>query len=142
MTNSHVPSAGTSAPAHESPAADKGAGFRGILKSSALIGASSLINVGLGAVRTKAMAVMLGPAGIGLLGAFSMILDLARSIAQLGLNGSGVRQIAEAASSGDERRLAVTALVLRRVALLCALLGAILLGGLVRCGVDTDLRHR
>lgn len=106
---------------------DRASGFRGILKASALIGASSLINVGLGAVRTKAMAVMLGPAGIGLLGAFSMILDLARSVAQLGLSGSGVRQIAESASSGDERRLAVTAIVLRRVSLLCGLLGAVVI---------------
>jgi enterobacterial common antigen flippase len=101
--------------------------FRSILKSSALIGGSSLINVGLGALRTKAIALMLGPAGIGLLGAFGLILDLARSVSQLGLNGSGVRQIAESASSGDERRLAVTALVLRRATLLCALLGAFVL---------------
>jgi enterobacterial common antigen flippase len=102
-------------------------GFRTILKASAIIGSSSLVHIALGAVRTKAMAVMLGPAGIGLLGAFGMILDLARNLAQVGLNGSGVRQIAEAASSGDERRLAVTALVLRRVSLLCALVGAVML---------------
>lgn len=102
----------------------RASGFRGILKASALIGASSLISVGLGAVRTKAMAVMLGPAGVGLMGAFGMILDSARSLAQLGMHGSGVRQIAESASSGDERRLAVTATVLRRVSFLCALLGA------------------
>jgi PST family polysaccharide transporter len=120
--------AGTGAAvALDSPVADRRDSFRGILRSSALIGASSLINVGLGALRTKALAVLLGPAGIGLLGAFSMLLDLARSISQMGLNGSGVRQIAEAASSGDERRLAVTALVLRRAALLCAVIGGIVL---------------
>jgi len=128
MTTSNLPSAGISPTAQRPSAAVGRDSFRGILRSSALIGASSLINVGLGAVRTKAIAVMLGPAGIGLLGAFSMILDLSRSIAQMGLTGSGVRQIAEAAGSGDERRLAVTVLVLRRAALVCALLGAILLG--------------
>lgn len=127
MKDTCLPTSGAGVTAKESPGAGKGDGFRVILKSSALIGASSLINVGLGALRTKAMAVLLGPAGFGLLGAFGMILDLARSVAQLGLNGSGVRQIAEAASSGDERRLAVTALVLRRVAILCALIGAIVL---------------
>ena len=118
MKNSHL------ATEQELPAAGRSGSFRGILKSSALIGASSLINVGLGALRTKAIAVMLGPAGIGLLSAFVMILELARSIAQLGMTGSGVRQIAEAASSGDERRLSVTALVLRRITLTCALCGA------------------
>lgn len=107
--------------------AEPGGSVRGILKSSALIGASSVINIGVGALRTKALAVMLGPAGIGLLGAFGMILDLARNFAELGMTSSGVRQIAEAASSGDERRLAVTVLVLRRTTLLCGLLGAIVL---------------
>lgn len=126
MTNSSLPAQAAGTTSQESEAGN-GSGFRGILKASALIGASSLINVGLGAIRTKAMAVMLGPAGIGLMGAFWMILDLARSVAQLGVSTSGVRQIAEAASSGNERRLAVTALVLRRLTLLCASLGAIAL---------------
>lgn len=120
-------SPGADAAAQEPAATGGVASFRGILKASALIGASSLINVGVGALRTKAMAVLLGPAGIGLMGAFSMILDLARSLAQMGMTGSGVRQIAEAASSDDSRRLAVTALVLRRVTLVCALLGAAVL---------------
>ncbi len=101
--------------------------FGTILKSSALIGGASLINVVVGALRNKALAVLLGPAGIGLMGAFTMILELSRNIAQLGLTGSGVRQIAEAASSGDQQRLALTATVLRRTTLLCAALGAIAL---------------
>ena len=39
-----------------------------ILKSSAWIGGSSVLTIGIGVVRTKAMAVMLGPAGFGLMG--------------------------------------------------------------------------
>jgi PST family polysaccharide transporter len=112
------------------PVAEKdsqGSSFRNILKSSALIGASSVINVGVGALRTKALAVLLGPAGIGLMGAFSMILDLARNFAELGITSSGVRQIAEAEGSDDERRLSVTALVLRRTAVCCGVLGALVL---------------
>lgn len=127
MKDSCVPAPAGGAVPQVPAAAGSAAGFRSILKSSAIIGASSLINVGLGALRTKAMAVMLGPAGIGLLGTFAMLLELTRSISQLGMTGSGVRQIAESASSGDERRLAVTALVLKRITLLCALLGAVAL---------------
>jgi enterobacterial common antigen flippase len=120
-------SAGSEATVEESPVADTGGSFRGILKSSALIGASSVINVGVGALRTKVLALLLGPAGIGLLGAFMMILDLARNFSELGITSSGVRQIAEAESSGQERRLAVTALVLQRTTLLCGFLGALIL---------------
>jgi PST family polysaccharide transporter len=122
-----LPIASRSAAASAAPAGDAGRSFRGILKSSALIGASSVITMVVGALRTKALAVLLGPAGMGLLGAFTMILELARNVAELGLTSSGVRQIAEAASSEGERRLAVTALVLKRTTLCCGVLGAVVL---------------
>ena len=98
-----------------------------ILKSSALIGGSSTLTVAIGIVRTKAMAVLLGPAGVGLLGLYGSILDLALSIAALGINSSGVRQIAEAVGSGDNRRIARTVAVLRRTAIVLGILGAVLL---------------
>lgn len=98
-----------------------------ILKSSALIGGSSVVNIGIGIVRTKAMAVLLGPAGMGLMGLYGAVADLAQSIAGMGIISSGVRQIAEAAGSGDAGRIARTAIVLRRIALLLGLMGAALL---------------
>jgi enterobacterial common antigen flippase len=98
-----------------------------ILKSSALIGGSSVVNIGLGIVRTKAMALLLGPGGVGLLGIYGSIADLARTIAGMGINSSGVRQIAEATSTGDLQRIARTVTTLRRVALLLGILGALLL---------------
>ena len=113
-------------PAAESPAADKHT-YGQILKSSALIGGSSMMNIGIGIVRTKAMAVLLGPAGFGLMGLYGSIADLAVSIAGMGINSSGVRQIAEAAGSGDTKRIARTATVLRRTAVLLGILGACLL---------------
>jgi len=98
-----------------------------ILKSSALIGGSSVLNVAIGIIRIKAMAVLLGPAGIGLLGVYGSIADLTRSIAEMGINSSGVRQIAEAVGSGDPRRIARTVTVLRRTSILLGILGAALL---------------
>jgi antigen flippase len=98
-----------------------------ILKSSALIGGSSVVNIAIGIARTKAMAVLLGPAGFGLMGLYGSISDLAQSIAGMGINGSGVRQIAEAVGSGDTARIARTAVVLRRTAIALGVLGAVLL---------------
>jgi enterobacterial common antigen flippase len=103
-----------------------------ILRSSALIGGASALNLAVGIARTKALAVLLGPAGIGLLGVFSSISDLARSLAQLGINASGVRQIAEAVGSDDAHRIARTVTVLRRVAILLGLLGMLALVALAR----------
>lgn len=103
-------------------------GYRQILKATAVIGGSSLVGVAIGMVRAKAMAALLGPAGIGLMGTFAAAADLARSIAEFGINNSGVRQIAEAAATGDPQRIARTATVLRRVAIVLGLLGAAVLG--------------
>jgi len=114
------------APAAELPTADKHS-YGQILKSPALIGGSSLLNIGIGMVRTKAMAVLLGPAGFGLMGLYGSIADLTLSIAGMGINASGVRQMAEAASSGDDGKIARTATVLRRTAILLGILGAGLL---------------
>jgi len=98
-----------------------------VLKSSALFGGASLLNIAIGIVRTKAMAVLLGPGGVGLLGLYGSIADLAHSIAGMGINSSGVRQIAAAVGSGDTERIARTATVLRRIAILLGVLGAVLL---------------
>ena len=95
-----------------------------ILKSSALIGGSSVVGIGIGIIRTKAMAVLLGPAGVGLMGLYSSVADLTQSVVGMGLNSSGVRQIAEAAGSGEGERIARTATVLRRISFLLGALGA------------------
>lgn len=113
--------------AAEAPATEPRSTYRQILESTAWIGGSSAMNLAIGLVRTKAMAMLLGPAGFGLMGVFTAIADVARSFAEMGINGSGVRQIADAAASGDAVRIARTAAVLRRTALILGVCGAALL---------------
>ena len=98
-----------------------------ILKSSVLIGGSSVVSMGLLAVRTKVMAVLLGPAGVGLFGLYWSITELTRSVTGMGINSSGVRQIAESAGTVDARRIACTATTLRRVAFYFGAFGALVL---------------
>ena len=108
--------------------ASRGRGTYGeILRSTILIGGSSILNVAIGIVRTKAMAVLLGPAGFGLMGMYTSIADLTRSVAGMGINSSGVRLIAESAGSGNLDRIARTVVVLRRTAIVLGALGALLL---------------
>ena len=97
-----------------------------ILKSTSLIGGSSVLAIGIGVIRTKAIAVMLGPAGFGLMGLYGLIVDLALSIASLGIGSSGVRQIAESVALGNDARIARTVIALRRTAVVLGLLGAVL----------------
>lgn len=78
-------------------------------------------------VRTKAMALLLLPAGYGLFSLYWNISELARIVAGMGINNSGVRQIAESVGTGDEQRIARTVVTLRRTALVLGLVGAVLL---------------
>src|SRR5690349_24955302 len=98
-----------------------------ILKSSALMGGSSVLNIAVGVIRNKAIALILGPTGIGLAGLYGSIIDVTQSIVGLGINSSGVRQIAEAVGSGDSSRIACTSGVLRRTSLVLGCAGAVLL---------------
>jgi antigen flippase len=95
-----------------------------ILKSSALVGGSSAATIVIGIARAKIMAVLLGPAGVGLNGLYSSIIDLTSTIAGIGINSSGVRQIAEASASDRQERIAHTAAALRKTSILLGILGA------------------
>ena len=97
--------------------------YRSILNSTALIGASSAINIGFSILRLKAFAVLLGPAGVGLFGLYSSLLDVAQAVAGLGVQTSGVRQIADA--QGNDARVALTIVTIRRVSLALAMVGAL-----------------
>jgi antigen flippase len=98
-----------------------------ILKSTMVIGGSSIVNVGFAIIRNKAMAVLLGPEGVGLMGLYSATADIGHTIAGLGLNASGVRQVAEAAGTKDAGKIARTATALRRLSVLLGLLGTFLM---------------
>jgi antigen flippase len=99
--------------------------YRQIFKSTSLIGGSQVINILLGIVRTKILAVLLGPSGVGLIGIYTSITGLVGTFAGMGIGSSGVRQIAEAAGTGDENRIARTTITLRRVAFVLGAAGAV-----------------
>ena len=62
----------------------------------AIMGSTQTVNIVISILRVKALAVMLGPSGVGLLGIFSNLLDMVKTAAGLGIGKSGVRQIAAA----------------------------------------------
>ncbi len=100
-------------------------GYRSVLKSTSLIGGSSLISILIGMVRTKFVAILLGPTGIGLIGVYTAITGMVSNISSMGMNSSGVRKIAEAHGTGDQDRIARTVITLRRTVWLTGLLGMV-----------------
>ena len=103
-----------------------GSSYGQILKSSSILGGAQGVNLVLGLVRTKCVAVLLGPSGVGLIGLYSAATGMIGTFSGLGIGQSGVRQVAEAAVSGDRVRIARTVTVLRRVCWLTGALGWLL----------------
>jgi PST family polysaccharide transporter len=92
------------------------------LKSSAVIGGSTAIVLLIRMIRTKVLAVLLGPVGIGLEAIYDSITNLAKTASDLGVSSSGVRQIAAAVGTGDQPLITRTIVTLRRV---CVILGVV-----------------
>lgn len=69
---------------------------RGLVRSMLVIGSAQSISIVISIVRMKLLAVMLGPAGIGLLSLYQNLQQMAVGVAGLGLGSSGVRQLAAA----------------------------------------------
>jgi O-antigen/teichoic acid export membrane protein len=74
---------------------------RQIFRSSAITGASSVINMLIGIVKVKVLAIMLGPVGIGLMGLYMNIMSIAATIAACGMGSIGVRQVAAVADEAE-----------------------------------------
>lgn len=99
--------------------------YRSILSSTALMGASSVVAMAFTLVRMKALALLLGPSGVGLVALYSSIADVAVALAGMGVSQSGVRQIAQAEGSGDNSRIASTVRVLGSTSLVLGLAGGL-----------------
>ena len=98
---------------------------RQIFRSSAIIGSASAINIFIGIVKIKLLAVILGPAGVGLMGLYQNIMNTASTLAGCGLDSSGVRQIA--VSQRDQEILALVRKALFLANLFLGILGMALL---------------
>ncbi len=103
-----------------------------ILKATSIIGGSSIIGLSLRILRTKCLAVLLGPAGMGLIGIYDSITNMAILIFGMGIDISAVRQTAQAAATGDKENIARTITALRRVSILLGIVGMLSLISLSR----------
>lgn len=109
---------------------NQGESYRRILKSSSIIGGASIINIAIGLIRTKILAVLLGPTGIGLVSLYSGLIQTAATLATMGLGTVGTRQIAEAVVREDKYALAVARRAMYWGTLLLAGAGALVVWSL------------
>jgi PST family polysaccharide transporter len=93
--------------------------FARILRSSALMGGAQVVVLAAGFVRAKAIALILGASGVGLIGIFNAFSGNISSLAGWGLGTSGVRLIAGADADAKPAKVAAV----RRMGWTLSLLG-------------------
>ncbi|MEZ5503142.1 MAG: O-antigen translocase [Halioglobus sp.] len=103
------------------------ASYGQILRSSSIIGGAAGINLLLGMVRMKFAAVLIGTAGVGLVGVYQSLQAVAGTLAGLGIQQSAVRDIAAAVGRDDALAIGRTVVALRRMCWLTGVLGALAL---------------
>lgn len=100
--------------------------YRSITKSIGIFGGTKILQILMGVIKNKIVAVLLGPVGMGIQGMLTSTTGLVGSLTNLGLHTSAVRDVAQAYSSGDNHRVNVTVTILRRLVIITGLLGALL----------------
>jgi O-antigen/teichoic acid export membrane protein len=95
---------------------------KSILKSTTLIGGLQVFIILVNIIKSKLIAVFLGPAGFGLFGVMTSTLGLLSGFTNFGLSISAVKKISESSKTSDEA-IGESLYVISKVALVSGLLG-------------------
>lgn len=99
--------------------------YRQIFKATSLFGGVQIFNIVITIIRSKIIAVLLGPAGMGIAGLLTSTTSLVGGITNFGLGTSSVRDVAAANESGDANRISRVVTVFRRLVWITGTLGTI-----------------
>ena len=97
-----------------------------ILKYTGLFGGVQGLNILIGIVRNKLVAMMLGPDGMGLVSLFNSTIKLVSDSSNFGRSMSAVKNISKAVDSGDDDKIHEAVRLIRSWSFLTALLGMLL----------------
>lgn len=97
-----------------------------ILKYTGLFGGVQGLNILVGIVRNKFVAMILGPDGMGLVSLFNSTIKLVSDSTNFGISMSAVKTLSETFESDDSARKAAVVAMIRSWSLLTAILGMVL----------------
>lgn len=101
--------------------------YTNILKSIGLFGGVQVFQILVGLVKNKVVAVLLGPSGMGVVGMITSSAQMIETFTGFGLGTSAVREIANATSSNDTKRVGRVLCVVRHLVVITGLLGTVLI---------------
>jgi O-antigen/teichoic acid export membrane protein len=99
--------------------------YRQIFKATSLFGGVQVFNIVISIIRSKFIAVLLGPAGMGIAGLLTSTTSLISGLTNFGLGTSAVRDVAAANESGDTFLISKVVKVFRRLVWVTGTLGVV-----------------
>lgn len=100
--------------------------YRSIFKATSLFGGVQVYQILIQIIKSKFVAVLLGPAGVGIMGLYQSGLQLVQQISSMGLAQSAVRDVSEANGTNDVHRIAKTITIVRKLVWITGLLGLLI----------------
>jgi O-antigen/teichoic acid export membrane protein len=97
--------------------------YRQIMKATSLFGGVQVFNILISIIRSKFVAILLGPTGMGIMGLLNSTIGLIGSLTNFGLGTSAVKDIAEAHGANDEKRIEIVATVIRKMVWITGIIG-------------------
>ncbi|MFC2080837.1 O-antigen translocase [Bacteroidota bacterium] len=100
--------------------------YASILKSTSLVGGAQVIKIIFNIARSKVLAVLIGPSGIGLISAFNSTIELIQKIIGLGIGFSAVREIAHADATKNEYQISESIKTTLYISIILGIIGTIM----------------
>lgn len=96
------------------------------MKSTSIFGGVQVFNIIIAIVRSKIVAVLLGPSGVGIISLLTTTIGLIAGVTNFGLGTVAVKNIAIADTSEDKHQIARTIHIFRRLVWITGSLGFVL----------------
>lgn len=100
--------------------------YRQIFKATSIFGGVQVFGIIIWIIRLKFVAVLLGPAGMGIAGLLAATTGVIAGLTNFGLATSAVKDISAAHGTGNTVRVSTVVTVFRRLVWITGLLGAII----------------
>jgi O-antigen/teichoic acid export membrane protein len=100
--------------------------YREVMKATSIFGGVQVFTTLIGVVRSKFIAVLLGPLGFGIYGLLSSTTAMIAGFTNLGLETSAVKDVSAAYVFGNKIRISILAVVIRRLVWITGLIAALL----------------
>ena len=101
--------------------------YRNVMKATSIFGGVQVFNILIAIVRSKCIALFIGPSGMGIASLLNSTLGLINGVSNLGLERSAVKDISFARENGNDAGVSRTISVLKRLVWFTACFGAVLM---------------